>query len=61
MLVKDLTEFGIGISFDFTLDMVPFFAALAFDPLFSIVSLVLTFIEIDLLAVVAELLILECM
>jgi hypothetical protein len=40
--------------------MVPFFAALAFDPLFSIVSLVLTFIEIDLLAVVAELLILEC-
>jgi hypothetical protein len=40
--------------------MVPFFAALAFDPLFSIVSLVLTFIEIDLLAEVAELLILEC-
>lgn len=60
LLVKDLTEFGVSISFNLTLDMVPFFAALAFDPLFSIVSLVLTFIEIDLLAVVAELLILEC-
>ena len=61
LLVNDLTEFGIGISFYLTLNMVPFFAALAFDPLFSIVSLVLlTFIEIDLLAVVAELLALEC-
>ena len=60
LLVKDLAELGIGISFDLALDVVPLFAALAFYPPFSIVSLVLTFIEIDLLAVVAELLILEC-